>query len=239
MNVDVRRADPAEMLTEAAHHPQSVVVARFERSLTQEEFASHVRGWSTPGTVPGAAMIRVIRNEPTIRDSTALSLAALTPHTDGSFLGLPPPRFVLSCTRSDPDGAGSSTLIPLDAVLAHAPGWVVDALTVADFMFLKTYDGDLRDSYVGPVLWTPGKDPDDVRVRWRADHIYRPQVVHARGTHADKAAAWMQDFCGSCEPATYLLATGEAMFVPNYYVIHGRQALSPASDRELLRAWLF
>jgi hypothetical protein len=239
MNVDVRRSDPAEMLTEAEHHPRSVVVAQFERPLTREAFASHVQVWSTPGTDPGAAMIRVVRNEPTIRDSTALSLAALTPHTDGSFLALPPPRFALSCTRSDREGAGASTLIPLDAVLAQAPGWVVDALTVADFMFLKTYDGNLKDSHVGPVLWTSGADSNDVRIRWRADHIYRPRVVDARGTLADKAAAWMQDFCQSWDPATYLLRTGEVMLLPNYYVIHGRQALSPASDRELLRAWLF
>jgi Taurine catabolism dioxygenase TauD, TfdA family len=239
MNVDVRRADPAEMLEMAERYPRSVVVAQFDRPLTHEEFAGHVRDWSTPETDPAAAMIRVIRNEPTIKDSTALSLEALTPHTDASFLALPPSRFVLSCTRSDPQGAGASSLIPVDAVLANAPGWVVDALTVADFMFLKTYDGNLQDSHVGPALWTSGNGSADVRVRWRADHIYRPQVVDARGTLADKAAEWMQDFCQSCRPATYLLGTGEVMFVPNHYVIHGRQALSPASDRELFRAWLF
>jgi len=239
MNVDVRRADPDEMLAVAERHPQSVVMVQFERPLTREEFVRHVRDWSTPGTDPMAAMIRVIRNEPTIKDSTALSLEALTPHTDGSFLALPPLRFVLSCTRSDPQGAGASTLIPVDAVQASAPDWVMDALTVADFMFLKTYDGNVQDSYVGPALWTTGKDSSDVRVRWRADHIYRPRVVDARGTLADQAAGWMQDFCQSCDPATYVLGMGEVMLVPNYYVIHGRQALSPASDRELLRAWLF
>ena len=182
---------------------------------------------SSVPVAPEEVDVRVITYTPSVTDSTALSLDRLAPHTDGAFLDQPPPRFALSCIRTDDRGEGASTFIPVDVIVDSAPGWVVESLARASFRFLKTYDGDLTDSYVGPVLTT---DHDGARrIRWRADHLYRPEPgATLDGTRAAEAVPHGCTSCGdlravratSCRPAASL------WLIPNGRVVHGRTALS-------------
>jgi TfdA family taurine catabolism dioxygenase TauD len=181
-----------------------------------------------------AAEIRTVRYEPTIRNSTALSLDALPLHSDGTFLERPPARFMLSFTTADPDGGGVSTFMPISYILAAAPDWVIEALLVARFLFPRGYDGD-TDVYVGPVLY---HERSSLRIRWRSDHLWRPKVVDAMGVDAQGAVDWLHKYLSTAEALTYAARTGETLLVPNTVLLHGRTRLSPNSPREVLRAWV-
>jgi alpha-ketoglutarate-dependent taurine dioxygenase len=231
------RVQPDEFVPGAQAAPDDVVLCRFSRPLTQAEVQEYVSHLSTVPVAPEEVDVRVITHTPSVTDSTALSLDRLALHTDGAFLAEPPPRFVLSCTRTDDGGEGASTLVPVDFIVASAPGWAVESLERASFRFLKTYDGDLTDSYVSPVLTTDRHGAR--RIRWRADHLYRPEVVDARDTRAAEAVAWLHELLETCDPFRYVLQAGELAVIPNGRVVHGRTALSDASHRELLRAWIF
>lgn len=90
---------------------------------------------------------------------------------------------------------------------------------------------------MGPVLTTDHEGAR--RIRWRADHLCRPQVVDACGTRAAEAVVWLHELLETCDPFRYVLQAGELVVIPNGRVVHGRTALSDASRRELLRAWVF
>jgi hypothetical protein len=182
-----------------------------------------------------ASEIRTIRNDPSIRSSTAMSGKPLPLHTDGTFLAHPPERFMLSFSRADSQGGGLSTFMPISDILAAAPDRVIEALLTADFLFPRGYDGDLTDSHVGPVLYRAGSA---LRIRWRSDDIWRPRVVDSRGTDGAGAVDWLHEFLATSEPYSYLAEDGETLLVPNTVLLHGRTALSPGSQREVLRVWV-
>jgi alpha-ketoglutarate-dependent taurine dioxygenase len=232
----VCRVEPAELVACARGSGQAIL-CRFPEPLSVADVRALAVRLSTRSTVAEQVDVRVVRHQPEITDSTALSLEALAPHTDGAFLAAPPRLFLLSCSRADDGGGGASTLIPVEAIAEAAAPWALQALCTASYRFLMTYDGDLSTSHVGPVLTRNGNGA--WRIRWRADHIYLPAVVEARGTRAHDAAMWLRDFLGAAEPITHVLQAGEVLLVPNSRMVHGRRALSSDSRRELLRAWIF
>lgn len=233
----LRVVDPAELASAAAEDSESILLATFDPPLAAEGVQRLVADLSTRPISPPQVDVRVITYTPAVTDSTALSLDRLSQHTDGSFLSSPPPRFVLSCQRADDGGAGASTFTPVDDIVEAAPEWVVEALAVAQFRFLKTYDGDLSDSFVGPIL--SRREDGSWLMRWRADHLYRPEPVQDHGTRAAEAAAWLHEYAETCTPFVHSLATGQLALTPNGRYLHGRKALSTASTRCVLRAWVF
>ena len=76
-----------------------------------------------------------------------MSLKALPLHSDGTFLARPPARFMLTVTSMDENGGGLSTFMPVARFFAAAPDWAIEALLTADFLFPRSYDGDLTVSY--------------------------------------------------------------------------------------------
>src|SRR6202020_202609 len=146
--------------------PDDIVLCRFDQPLTQAEVQELVAELSSAPIMPDKVDVRVITHTPSVRDSTALSLDGLSLHTDGAFLAQPPRRFVLSCTNTDSGGGGVSLFVPVEFVLDCAPGWALAGLERATFRFLKSYDGDLTESYVGPVLSRDARGTP--RIRWRA-----------------------------------------------------------------------
>lgn len=232
---------PGELRTRIHSTPDDVLVTAFNPPLTPPALQELVADLSSTVVAAHEVDVRVITHVPEISDSTALSLDALAPHTDGTFLEQPPPRFVLSCSDSDHGGAGASTLIDVDALVAAAPEWVVETLSTTHYRFLKTYDGDLTDSYITSVL-TRRADGAWL-IRWRADHLNRPAQPLSdsveRHPLADEAIAWVVDHLPTVEPVERTLVRGELMLIPNGRYLHGRTALSPSSRRRLLRAWVF
>ena len=227
--------DLAAFLEAAERHPRSLIVLRAEAAPPSAELRRYCLALGGVMRFDGSGDVRIVRNDPSIQNSTAMSLDALSLHTDGAFLARPPTRFLLSFSAKDPGGGGVSTFMPITRILAAAPHPVLEALATADFLFPRTYDGDLTDSYAGPVLYRSGSD---LRIRWRSDHIYRPKVVDARGTDAESAVDWLHDFLSASEPLTFAAETGDTVLVPNTVMLHGRTRLSPNSAREVLRAWV-
>jgi alpha-ketoglutarate-dependent taurine dioxygenase len=233
----LRLVEPDDIGAAAREDRDSVLLAEFDPPLETRGVQRLVAGVSTGPTNPDAVEVRVITYQPEVQDSTALSLDRLSSHTDGSFLDQPPPWFVLSCRRADPGGGGASTFIPVEDVVSAAPSWVIEALATARFRFLKTYDGNLSDSFVGPVLTR--RSDGAWLMRWRADHLYRPEPVHDNGTRAADAAGWLHEFADAADPVVHALGDGHLALVPNGRFLHGRTALSPDSRRCILRAWVY
>jgi hypothetical protein len=238
MDMDhLRAVSPDDLVAVAAEDRDSVLLATFDQPLEPDAVQRLVADLATRPTEPEDIDIRVIRHTPEVTDSTALSLERLPPHTDGSFLGSPPLRFVLACQRADDEGAGASTFISVDDIVVAAPGWVVHGLSLGHFRFLKTYDGDLTESFIGPVL--SRRQDGAWLMRWRADHLYRPEPVKDHGTRAADAAAWLHEYAETCAPVVHPLTAGQLALIPNGRYLHGRGALSQASDRCIFRAWVF
>ena len=233
----MRTVDPDKIGVAAQEDQDSIIVAEFDPPLETQGVQEVVSSLSTHATPPDSVDVRVIEYTPEVHDSTALSLDRLTSHTDGSFLDQPPPWFILSCRRADVGGGGASTFIPVDDIVGAAPSWVVDGLAQAEFRFLKTYDGDLTDSFVGPVLTRRGDGA--WLMRWRADHLYRPEPVRDNGTRAAEAAAWLHEHVDAAEPVVHALGDGHLALIPNGRFLHGRTALSSGSRRRIFRAWVF
>ncbi|KAB8158822.1 hypothetical protein FH609_028975 [Streptomyces sp. 3MP-14] len=226
--------DPAEFVEAAGRLPRRLLVLRGERPVSPAELRRYCLALGGVLAFEAAAEIRTVRNDPTIPHSTAMSLAALPMHTDGTFLPRPPDRFMLSFVEVDEGGGGVSTLMPLARVLAEAPDPVIEALLTADFLFPRGYD-DLSDAFVGPVLY---RERDGLRIRWRSDDLWRPRVMADRGTDAAGAVDWLHAFLAETPPLTYAARPGETLLIPNTLMLHGRTALTPGSPRELLRVWV-
>jgi hypothetical protein len=237
MDLEIHHVAPSEFVEVAAGDRDAVLVCAFEQALTADDVAAHATKLASVGNAVSVDDIRMVRYEPSVLNSTALSLEPLAPHTDGAFLESPPRQVILSCTKADQGGGGISTLFSASFVAQCAPDWARDALREARYRFVQSYDGDTGVSFVGPVLWT--SDDGRTRIRWRGDHLYLPEVVDARGTRADDAVRWLYEFFQTSRPLTYLLDDGELMLTQNDLVVHGRLALSPDSRREVLRTWIF
>jgi alpha-ketoglutarate-dependent taurine dioxygenase len=222
-------------LEAADRHPRSLVVLRASTPPSSAELRRYCLALGGIRQFEQASEVRTLRYDPSIPDSTAMSLNALPLHTDGSFLMRPPTRFVLSFSAADPGGGGVSIFMPITRILAALPDWALTALLTADYLFVRSYDGDLTDSYVGPVLY---REDSVLRIRWRSDDLWRPKVVQPRGTEAEAAIEWLHDFLYDCEPFGYAAQAGETLLVPNTVMLHGRTSLSPGSSREVLRAWV-
>jgi hypothetical protein len=222
-------------LEAAEQHPRRVVVLRADDPPTTAELRRYCLALGGIREFERMGEVRAVRYEPSIADSTAMSLDALPLHTDGSFLAQPPERFLLSFSTKDPGGGGVSTFMPVSRILAAAPDWVLEALLTADYLFPRSYDGDLTVSHVGPVLH---RDRSAMRIRWRSDDIWRPKVINPHGTEAERAVDWLHDFLCTEEPSTYAADSGETLLVPNTAILHGRTSLTPESSREVLRAWV-
>jgi hypothetical protein len=237
MELEIHRTTPDALIEAVRGVPNQVVVCQFKSSPTAHDLQVMAATLSQASVPPEAVAIRTIRYEPTITDSTALSLDALAMHTDGSFLAEPPRQFILSCLKADEGSGGFSTLVPVSRIVACAPEWVLSTLSTATYRFLMKYNGDMANSFSAPVL---SQGPDGATsIRWRGDHIYRPVPVRGDDITAAEAVEWLYKFLDSCEPGTYALRAGELMVVPNWLFVHGRQALSPGSSREIMRAWIF
>jgi len=227
--------DIDELVSFVAAHPRDLVVLREATPASRERLRDHALRFGSIVEARGFGELRTVRHDPTVTTSTALSLGALAFHTDGSFLERPPPRFMMSCIRADQGGGGVSTFYPLDDLLAALPGWAVDALRTADYLFPQGYDGDTGSSWTAPVLTGAA---GDARIRWRSDHLFRPPVVRGRGVRADEAAEWLHEHLAAGGTLTYALRPGETIVVPNEMMLHGRTALTSGSERELLRVWV-
>jgi hypothetical protein len=226
-----------DLVSFAAAHPRQLVVLREASPPPPDGLRRHARRLGSVVEARGFGELRAIRYEPAVTDSIALSLDALPPHTDGSFLERPPSRFLMSCVRGDQGGGGVSTFYPVDPLMADMPGWVVDALRRADYWFPQSYDGRSGGSaWVGPVL---DEDPARrSRIRWRSDALFQPPVVRASGTRADDAVRWLHEHLAVRPPLWWAARPGETLLVPNQVMLHGRTALTPGSRRELLRIWV-
>jgi hypothetical protein len=220
---------------EADRQPHRVIILRAKAAPSASELRRYCLALGGIRQFNGAGEVRTVKNDPSIPDSTAMSLSALALHTDGAFLAQPPAWFMLSFSSADGNGGGVSTFVPIARILAAAPDWALQALFTADYRFVRTYDGDLTDSHVGPVLYQVGGTP---RIRWRSDDIWRPPVVDAYGTNAEDAVNWLHDHLSQTQPLTHAAATGQTLLVPNTVMLHGRTCLSPGSAREVLRAWV-
>jgi hypothetical protein len=220
----------------AMTNPTAIIVLRQEVPPTRQELRRIAIALGGIRSAPEFGEVRSVKYTPAVIDSTALSLQGLYLHTDGSFLQMPPGRFMLSFANSDPAGGGVSTFISVADILAFSPDWVLESLFTASYLFVRTYDGDMTDSVVSPVL---NRDPQgNITIRWRADELWRPQVIEGHGTKAEEAVHWLQDFLATIEPARYSANTGETLLVPNTVMLHGRTPLSEGSTREVLRVWL-
>jgi alpha-ketoglutarate-dependent taurine dioxygenase len=227
--------DLPAFLEAAESHPRSLVILRAGEAPSSVELRRYCLALGGLLQFEQDGDVRTVKYDPLIPDSTALSLNALPFHTDGSFLKRPPGRFMLSFSAKDEGGGGVSTFMPVTRVLAAAPEWVLEALFTADYLFVRSYDGDLTVSHVGPVLYR--EDPV-LRIRWRSDNIWRPKVVEPRGTDAEGAVNWLHDFLCTSQPLTFAAETGDTLLVPNTLMLHGRTSLSRNSSREVLRAWV-
>jgi hypothetical protein len=228
--------DDLEGFIEAAgRHPRRLVILRAATPPPPMELRRYCLALGGLLRYEEDGEVRTVKNDPSIPDSTAMSLRALPLHTDGTFIARPPERFLLSFAAADEGGGGQSVFMPIARILAAAPDWALEALLRADFLFPLSYDGDLTVSHVGPVLYG-GRSA--LRIRWRSDDIWRPKVVDARGTDAAGAVDWLHEFLGKTEPLGYSARTGETLLIPNTTMLHGRTALSDGSHREVLRAWV-
>lgn len=219
----------------AERHRRSLVVFRSAVPPTSDELRRYCIALGGLLQFEQDGDVRTVKYDPAIPNSTAMSTNALPLHTDGSFLKHPPGRFMLSFSARDQGGGGVSTFMPISRILAAAPEWVLEALFTADYLFVKTYDGDLTDSHVGPVLY---REDSTLRIRWRSDDLWRPRVIDPKGTDAKGAVDWLHDFLYSTEPLTFAAETGDTLLVPNTLMLHGRTSMSPESCREVLRAWV-
>lgn len=233
----LRQVATEDLARVAADDHDSILLASYDPPLTPPQVQVLVADISSSEVRSEEVAVRSVTPTPEIEDSTALSLDRLSSHTDGSFLPTPPPRFLLSCQEADPGGGGVSTFTPVDQIVEAAPDWVLDALSTAEFRFLKTYDGDLQESFVAPVLSRRGDGA--WLIRWRGDHIYRPEVVDEAGTRAEEATAWLYDHVKDSSPVMHSLDRGQLALIPNGRFLHGRTALTPGSNRCVLRAWVF
>jgi alpha-ketoglutarate-dependent taurine dioxygenase len=225
----------SDFLEAAERHHRSLIVLRADAPQSDLELRRYCLALGGIRQFEHSGEVRTVKYDPSIENSTAMSLNALPLHTDGSFLERPPARFMLSFSAKDPNGGGVSTFMPIAHILAAAPDWALEALFTADYLFPRTYDGDLTDSYVGPVLY---RHDSAIQIRWRSDDIWRPKVIEPRGTKAEGAVDWLHELLCTSEPLTYAAERGETMLVPNTVMLHGRTSLSRDSPREVRRAWV-
>jgi hypothetical protein len=231
----IRVGNLEDFIEAAGRQPRSLIILASDEPPSIPEVRRYCLSLGGLRRYDEAGEVRRVKNEPSIPDSTAMSLKALPLHTDGTFLAQPPARFMLTVTSADEGGGGLSTFMPAARILAVAPDWAIEALLTADFLFPRSYDGDLAVSYVGPVLY---RGESSLRIRWRSDDIWRPKVIDPRGTHAEKAVDWLHEFLTTSPPLTYSARVGETLLIPNTVMLHGRTSLSDGSHRELLRAWV-
>lgn len=232
----IRHVTVTELDACVATDRDHILVADVSPPLDAAGLAELVARFGTQPVDPESVDVRVVEHVPEVTDSTALSLDALAPHTDGSFLPDPPAWFALSAVRSDRGGGGRSLFHPVDDVVAAAPRWVVDALAEGRFRFLKTYDGDTSDSVVAPVLTR--RDDRAWLIRWRGDHIYRPEPVEPQDARGREAVEWLYAHLRDGTPVEHTLEDGQLALIPNGRFLHGRSALMPRSERQILRAWV-
>ncbi|HEY6803076.1 MAG TPA: TauD/TfdA family dioxygenase [Pyrinomonadaceae bacterium] len=224
-----------DFIETAEQHRRSLIVLRSATPPSSDELRRYCIALGGLLQFEQDGDVRMVKYDPAIPNSTAMSTDALPFHTDGSFLAQPPGRFMLSFSAKDQGGGGVSIFMPISRVLAAAPEWVLEALFSADYLFVKTYDGDLSVSHVGPALY---REDSALRIRWRSDDIWRPKVVDARGTDAQGAVDWLHEFLYTAEPLSFAAETGDTVLVPNTLMLHGRTSMSPNSVREVLRAWV-
>jgi len=131
------------------------------------------------------------------------------------------------CIRQD-EGRGESMLIDTIPLLqALAPKHRTHLLSVEVY----DYDGDRgeRDSYC-PLL--RGNDETD----WRVN--YTPWILPEMSRDQEAAVAAFDDLLRAAEATIFRLAPGEALFVDNWRILHGRGPLRSDSPRQLKRVWL-
>src|SRR5438105_1639549 len=90
----------------SARHPRRLIILRAGAAVPATELRRYCLALGGVLEYDRASEIRTIRNDPSIRSSTAMSGKPLPLHTDGTFLAHPPERFMLSFSRADGQGGG-------------------------------------------------------------------------------------------------------------------------------------
>ncbi len=200
------------------------------RSIARDLFGTAIRA------IPPAA--RVFEGGEKDRRLPGLDHQVRLPaHTDGYAYGdLYPDYFLLSCVRSS-SGGGDSFLVDgyavLDAMRADPElQWVPDALMQVSID--QTESGMQRA--ISPIV----QSNREGRIMVRKTHDQKPAAGSPDQTR-DQAmiASWHRVAEQVAERAPrFKLATGQAIIVDNYRMLHGRDAYSDL-NRLLWRVWVW
>jgi len=107
----------------------------------------------------------------------------------------------------------------------------VDARTVVDAELERALD---RETLRVPGVRAVGGPTTEVSVSRAGKLFFAPWLV----THESKALDQLARRLREAEPSRVRLEAGDAVFIDNRRVLHGRGAIAPSSDRVLTRRWL-
>jgi hypothetical protein len=158
------------------------------------------------------------------------------PHTDSTFLRHPHEFIALACVQSEVDGGGDSFVLSVAELRAtldsqHGPG-VLACLAEPAYPFL------MEDPLYGDgVQLVPVLGHDDT-VRYRRD-VLRLLVSSYPGKCSERHQAALKVLDDLLDDRSlhhyFTMSPGDLLILDNRCVLHGRTAIRPGAQRELLR----
>ncbi|QUY41894.1 TauD/TfdA family dioxygenase [Acaryochloris marina] len=170
---------------------------------------------------------------PTRPNSIAYSASEMRPHTDGTFEQIPPKHILLQCVQSDQYGYGVTTIVDGNTIYD-----IVSSTTKnpESALFVFSRREKFTNVEVTGSIFFPIEETGGIGIRFRSDTKYSIKPLSPFANHVlNLVQTAVNDIQNSQQ---VYLRTGDAIWLLNHRVLHGRTALSGLSRRILRRARL-
>jgi L-asparagine oxygenase len=170
--------------------------------------------------------------------SSASATVDLGYHAEIAYHHTLRPRFlILYCLRADHERKAATTLVDMRQVIKNLPKWVVNELRKAQFHF------KVPNSFSNSSEWAAAKPI-------LSGHIDNPEIIYDFKAckvygGADAGVKALETLEAELSKPEYTiniyLEPGDALIIPNYYVLHGRSYYEPrhdGKDRWVIRTYV-
>jgi L-asparagine oxygenase len=170
--------------------------------------------------------------------SSASATNTLGYHTEIAYHdGLRPRFLILVCIRQDKEKQAATNIVDMRRVISNLPEWAVDELRKHQFMF------KIPDSFSNSSEWAAPKpilsgSLDNPEVIFDAKAC---KVIYDRKMGVYALALLEEEMNKPQYNVAIKLEPGDALIIPNYYVVHGRSYFEPnwdGLDRWLIRTYI-
>ena len=148
----------------------------------------------------------------------------LSPHTDSTYMPRPHELVAFQCVIAARDG-GANTMVPVDDILVNLSDADRERLAEPVFPFGRFSDAILTETDKGPCIRYYRAQIDRAAADGKPLSAADTALLDRFDTLLDRLAA----------DVTLRLAPGEAVFMNNTKVLHGRTGFAPDSRRTLFR----